>query len=137
MIVARLHAGEDILTTVQQVVRQYDVRSGVVSIIGAVSRATLGFFDREKREYRSNTFARDLEIVSCTGNIARLDDGTVVVHAHMVVADDEGHCYGGHVMNGCEVSATGEVTIIEGSVELHRAPDPTTGLALLALDDGP
>jgi predicted DNA-binding protein with PD1-like motif len=65
------------------------------------------------------------------GNISRLDDDSVVVHAHLVVSDEEGRCWGGHLMEGCEVSVTIELVIIETDVDLRRAKDEMTGLNLM------
>ncbi len=132
-IVARLYPGEDILQSLQRLVTQYDIRGGQLSLIGAVSQATLGYFDRERSQYHTFSLKEDLEVVSCVGNISRLEDDTVVVHAHMVTADRDGRCYGGHVMEGCTVSATIEVVITEFDRPLMRERDEVTGLNLLKL----
>ncbi|MGY5876246.1 MAG: DNA-binding protein [Candidatus Thorarchaeota archaeon] len=130
-IIARLEPGEDILSTVEALAVKYKIQSGQVSFIGAVSKAKLGYFDRESRVYDEITIDRDLEVVSGTGNIAVLDDESVVVHAHLVVADDEGICYGGHLMQGCEVSVTIELFITQYVGVLRRGKDETTGLNLI------
>ena len=74
---------------------------------------------------------RDLEVVSGMGDISRLDDDSVVVHVHLVVSYEEGRCWGGHLMEGCKVSVTIELVIIETDVDLRRAKDEKTGLNLL------
>ncbi|MHA1907958.1 MAG: PPC domain-containing DNA-binding protein [Candidatus Thorarchaeota archaeon] len=132
-IVARMEPGEDILETLETLVVEHDVRAGHLSLIGAVSKATLGYFDRKSNEYKSFILDEDLEVTSCIGNIARLENGSPVVHAHIAVADEEGKTFSGHLMKGCEVSVTIEVvlTILDG--ELTRGKDPTTGLNLLQL----
>ena len=132
-IVLRLFTGEDILDSIKRIADEYNIRGASLSLIGAVSKVVLGYFDMENREYRTFTVDEDLEVVSCVGNISRLEDGTVVVHAHMVTADSEGRCYGGHVMRGCEVSATIEVVITEFDRPLVRSRDESTGLNLLSL----
>ena len=100
-------------------------------MIGAISKATLGYFDRPSKTYKSFTVDEDLEVVSCIGNISRTKDGTPVIHAHMIVADEKGKCYGGHLMPGCEVSVTIEMIINVFDDEMIRAKDPETGLNLL------
>jgi predicted DNA-binding protein with PD1-like motif len=123
--------GDDILKTIQRVAQEHNVRSGQITLIGAVSRAKLGYFDREEGEYKDFLIERDLEVVSGMGNISRLSDDSIVVHAHLVVSDEEGRCWGGHLMEGCEVSVTIELVIIETTAELRRAKDEMTGLNLL------
>ncbi|MHA2385391.1 MAG: PPC domain-containing DNA-binding protein [Candidatus Thorarchaeota archaeon] len=131
VIISRMEPGDDILKTIQQVALEYNVKSGQVTLIGAVSGAKLGYFDRESGEYKDFLIERDLEVVSGMGNISRLDDDSIVVHAHLVVSDEEGRCWGGHLMEGCEVSVTIELVIIETDVDLRRAKDEKTGLNLL------
>ncbi|MHA2139912.1 MAG: PPC domain-containing DNA-binding protein [Candidatus Thorarchaeota archaeon] len=130
-IISRMEPGDDILKTIEQVALEHNVKSGQVTLIGAVSRAKLGYFDRETGGYKDFLLERDLEVVSGMGNISRLEDDSVVVHAHLVVSDEEGRCWGGHLMAGCEVSVTIELMIIETEVQLRRTRDDLTGLNLL------
>ena len=130
-IFARMEPGEDILTTIEAVALKHGVRAGQLTLIGAVSMAILGFFDRESMKYKTFTVDKDLEVVSCTGNIASTHEGGLIVHAHMIVADQDGRCYGGHLMPGCEVSVTIELIITEMNEDVQRAIDEATGLNLL------
>ncbi|MFW9966266.1 MAG: PPC domain-containing DNA-binding protein [Candidatus Thorarchaeota archaeon] len=131
VIISRMNPGDDILKTIEQVAVEHNVRSGQLTLIGAVSRAKLGYFDRESGKYKDFSVDRDLEVVSGMGNIARLEDDSVVVHAHLVVSDEDGRCWGGHLMSGCEVSVTIELVIIETASNLGRARDEATSLNLL------
>ncbi|MFX1260465.1 MAG: PPC domain-containing DNA-binding protein [Promethearchaeota archaeon] len=131
VIISRMDPGDDILRTIERTAQEHRVKSGQITLIGAVSRARLGYFDREAGEYKDFLIERDLEVVSGIGNISRLADGSIVVHAHLVVSDEEGKCWGGHLMEGCEVSVTIELVILETTTELRRAKDEMTGLNLL------
>ena len=133
-IVVRMEPGEDILSTIEAVADSYKIKSGYLTLIGAVSKANLGYFDRTSQEYKSFSIEEDLEVVSGMGNISRLHDDSVVVHAHVIVADEKGKCYGGHLNRGCEVSVTIELVIQEMDVDLRRARDDLTGLNLLDLN---
>jgi hypothetical protein len=125
-----MEPGEDVLETIETVAAKYGIRSGQVTLIGAISRATLGYFHIETNEYRDFTVDEDVEVVSCIGNISTLNS-RAMVHAHMIVADEAGKCYGGHLMSGCRVSVTIELVILETAEELTRARDEKTGLNLL------
>jgi predicted DNA-binding protein with PD1-like motif len=132
-LVARMSPGEDVLETLESLVTRYDVRAGCFSLIGAIASATLGYFDVNAKMYRVLTLKQDLEVTSCTGNISRLEDGTPVIHAHMVVANEKGESFSGHLMKGCRVSVTIEVVlnVLDGS--LVRVRDDKMGLNLLRL----
>jgi hypothetical protein len=73
-----------------------------------------------------------LEIVSCIGNIAVDEKDEVVIHAHIVVANEKGEAFGGHLMKNSYVGVTAELTIIESvGVNLQRIIDEKTKLKLL------
>jgi len=131
VIVARLEPGEDILKSIESIAADQNLSSGYLSLIGAVSKVHLGYFDLEAKIYRDFTIDEDLEIVSCVGNISRLEKD-YVVHAHIVASDVNGKCYAGHLMEGCKVSVTIEIVITEFP-EMKRARDEATGLNLLDL----
>jgi predicted DNA-binding protein with PD1-like motif len=131
VFISRMDPGDDILKTIERVGLEHDVKSGQITLIGAVSRAKLGYFDSNSGQYKDFVIERDLEVVSGVGNISRLEDDSIVVHAHLVVSDEEGRCWGGHLMEGCEVSVTIELVIIETNADLRRAKDERTGLNLM------
>ncbi|MBD3406785.1 MAG: DUF296 domain-containing protein [Candidatus Lokiarchaeota archaeon] len=132
IIVARLSPGEDVLDTVTKLAVENEVTSGQLTLIGAVGSAHLGYFDTEDKTYKSFQLDEDLEVVSCMGNIANHPEG-IIIHAHMIVANEDGKCYGGHLMTGTKVSVTIEVIIIETEDTFSRAKDAQTGLNLLNL----
>ena len=133
VIFARMFPGEDVLEAIETVAKEHGVRSGQLSLIGAVSKAKLGYFHIKVGEYRDFTVDEDVEVVSCIGDIST-HEGNLVVHAHMIVADEAGKCIGGHLLAGCEVSVTIELVIIETEIELIRKRDDVTGLNLLHID---
>jgi len=130
VIFAKMEPGEDVLGAIEEVAKKHDVQSGQLSLIGAVSKAKLGYFHREALEYRDFTIDEDVEVVSCIGDISTHEENPVI-HAHMIVADEKGKCWGGHLLPGCEVSVTIELVIIETKAKLIRKKDDLTGLNLL------
>jgi len=125
----RLPHGADLLEALTEQCRQRGITMGFVSVIGAVEGATIGYYDQKERVYRSSQIAGGLEITSCNGNIS-LKDGAVMVHAHILLSDDEGKTYGGHLMSPTTLFA-GEALIQELEGEpLEREYDEVTGLFL-------
>ena len=131
VIIAKMEKGEDVIKTIEKVASDHAVRTGQLTLIGAIEGARLGFFNRHSLEYVEFTVDEDLEVVSCMGDITTMQDGTLVVHAHMIAADEKGDCHGGHLLPGCKVSVTIELVIFETEDEIKRARDDSTGLNLM------
>jgi predicted DNA-binding protein with PD1-like motif len=131
VIMAKMEKGEDVIKTIEKVAVDHGVKTGQLTLIGAIEGARLGYFNRHSLEYVEFTVDEDLEVVSCMGDIATMDDGSLVVHAHMIAADDKGNCHGGHLFPGCKVSVTIELVIFETEDEIKRARDDSTGLNLM------
>ncbi len=97
--------------------------------IGAFSDVTLGYFDRERKEYKRIPLNEQVEVLSLVGNIAD-DGGRPKVHAHVVVGRSDGTAWGGHILEA-HVWPTLELVIEDEPEHLRRRSDPATGLALL------
>ncbi|MBM5804758.1 MAG: DNA-binding protein [Candidatus Verstraetearchaeota archaeon] len=118
----------DLLVSLKDVVKKLQIRSGIMMVIGALRNATLYYYLQDKKHFHKNMFEGPLEIASGTGNIAILDD-EIIVHCHLVLADRDGRCFGGHLAEGSRVFA-GEVYIRELSPPMKRRFDAKTGLNL-------
>ena len=132
--VFRLGEGTDVLKEILRIAREEKIRSGILMAIGALRSARFGFYVSAEEGYKIVELKRHLELLSCTGNIA-VSEGEPLVHAHIVVGDEEGHTYGGHLMEGTIVSPTVELHILEiGGLSLTRHFDAKTGLKLLSVE---
>lgn len=130
VIIERLESGEDILERLNDLVRQNKVKAGSFTAIGAVEKATLGFFVGEGK-YSTFSIKGPLEVVSCIGNVS-MRNGLHFIHAHMSLADHKGKACGGHLMPGCKVGATFEIILhAYDTIDLVRKLDSESGLYLL------
>jgi len=125
----RLERGDDILAGLIDFCNQEDIEAGNISAIGAVESGGVGYFDQVASEYRQVRFDQGMEIASLTGNIS-LKDSKLFLHCHVVLADQQGRCFGGHLLEGniafaCEFS----IQALTGEPPL-RLPDEATGLFL-------
>jgi len=108
------------------------VKAGFFMLIGALKCAVLGCYERG--EYVTRRLDGPLEVASCMGNFAVDEKGETIVHAHIVVSNEKGEAYGGHLMKGCRVGPTAELVVIEVTgVQLQRTYDEKTKLKLLKL----
>jgi predicted DNA-binding protein with PD1-like motif len=90
--------GSDLLKELEGFVRAKGINLAWLSGIGAVSRATIRYYDQVKKDWVDLELDQRLEVVSLTGNVSLLN-GEPIVHLHVVLADEEGRCYGGHLGN--------------------------------------
>jgi predicted DNA-binding protein with PD1-like motif len=61
-----------------------------------------------------------------------LREGTPFVHAHITLSDKEGRAFGGHLLPGCEVGATFELTLYSyDDIKLQRKFDAQRKLFLM------
>ena len=120
----------DLLKALYDFAKKNSVELGVFQVIGALKKAQLGYYNQDAKKYIDCvSLNKKLEIASCSGNIS-LKDFDVFVHAHVVLADHEGKCYGGHLMPGSKIFAA-EYCIKElRGLTLNRVHDPITGLSL-------
>lgn len=125
----RLPRGMDLAEAVVALAADRGIACAEVCAVGAVSRARIGYYLQDRRRYRELDFSEALEIVSCLGTITE-KDGAPFLHAHVVLAREDGSTVGGHLLPGTAIFAC-ECLIRElaGKVP-RRVHDPETGLSL-------
>jgi predicted DNA-binding protein with PD1-like motif len=128
-IIGRLNHGADLLEELTGICRQHDIRLGCIEAIGAVKKASIGFYDQQARAYAYLTLDKAMEITKLSGNVS-VKDGQVFVHAHVTLADDTGRAYGGHLAPGTIVFACECIIEAFEGPALERVFDEETGLAL-------
>lgn len=125
----RLPHGGDLINSIEEFCKKASIRMAAFSVIGAVSSATIGAYDQKQQVYV--TFKEDvaLEIVSCIGNVS-LKDGKPFIHAHILLADEQGKTIGGHLFSETIIYA-GEINLQELTGKpMERTYDNETGLML-------
>ncbi len=129
ILMGRLDHGADLLEEITQICSNENIQMGRVEAIGAVSGARLGFYNQQAREYQFYVSEEPLEILSLSGNIS-IKDGNVMVHAHVILSDENGDAFGGHLATGTTIFACEcLIEVFDGPV-LERLPDEKTGLPL-------
>lgn len=103
-----------------------------ITAVGAFERATIGWFDRKARDYRSIGVDQQCEVLSLVGDVALGTDGPQP-HIHAVLGLPDGSTRGGHLLDG-RVWPTLEVIIRETRADLRKTYRPEIGLALIDLD---
>ena len=124
--------GDELLEGLNQFAADKVLSASQISAIGAFSSLTLGYFDRDTKEYRRIVVDEQVEVLSLLGDIT-IENGNPKVHAHAIVGCSDGTTRGGHVMKAV-IWPTLEVIITESPAYLVRKQDPDTGLTLIDPD---
>ena len=128
----RLLEDEDLADTIKKKAEEAGVKAGLLLVIGSLKKVVLGYY--RGGIYENLILPGPLEIASGIGNIATSEKGEVMIHLHLVVTNEKGAAFGGHLMKGSPVGATAELIIIEAAnMNLIRAFDEKTKLNLLKL----
>jgi len=133
VIMGRLPQGQDLLIALNQLCKDQGVSLGEVRAIGAVTKAVVGFYDQDKRQYGFLPLDEPMEILSLTGNVS-IKDGKPFVHAHVVLGREDGSAVGGHLAEGSPIFAC-EVVLreLESQEPFVRGMDEGTSLPLWSM----
>jgi predicted DNA-binding protein with PD1-like motif len=121
--------GSDLLPELEGFVRAQHINLAWLSGVGAVSRATIRYYDQPKQTWIDLDFDRRLEVTGLWGNVSLLN-GEPIVHVHCVLADEEGHCYGGHLGHNTTVFNLEILMTTLSGPAVMRKMDPQTGLTI-------
>jgi predicted DNA-binding protein with PD1-like motif len=133
-----LDKGDEVVASVEAFAREHQLSAAQFTGLGALSRVTLGFFERERKDYRRIEMPEQVEVLVLNGIITLKPGGGHQVHPHIVVGKSDGSAWGGHLLSG-RVWPTLEVIVTEAPAHLRRRHDPETGLTLIdpAASSGP
>lgn len=125
----KLSKGKDLLEALADFCHDNQVKCGIVSVIGSVANATIGYYDPAKKRYEKTVINQPLELLNLTGNIS-IQDNRPMVHAHVTLSDEEYNVIGGHLMLGTKIYVCeAYVQELVGEPKVRRT-DKVTKLAL-------
>jgi uncharacterized protein len=125
----RCEIGDEVIATLTKFAADHNIHSGSIIGIGALLNPELGYYDIHTKSYTRKKFEGDYELVSLSGNFARMGENTIL-HCHAAFSDIEFRVIGGHLF-AADVAVTGEFYIRPGGINVERAPDAVTGLNLM------
>ena len=123
---------DEVVATLERFAQEHAIDAAHFTAIGAFSRAMLGYFSWEQKEYLKIPVDEQVEVLTLAGDIAS-QDGKRKVHAHAVLGRRDGSTVGGHLLQA-HVRPTLELMLTESPAHLRRAHDPETGLALIRIE---
>jgi predicted DNA-binding protein with PD1-like motif len=123
------YQGDEAFSGLLEFAEKYHVTSAHFTAIGALNKATLGWFDPQRKMYKKIPIYGQHEVIAMSGDIA-LYQGKPVVHTHMVVGSPDGTTRAGHVLDAY-VSPTLEAMVTVDPIAMHKRHDPETDLTLI------
>ena len=124
-----LDTGDEVSSELGKFVREQEVEAASITAIGAFSRAVLGYFQWETKQYKKIAVDEQVEVLSLLGDVAVAAEGPTL-HLHAVLGRSDGSVVGGHLLEAY-VRPTLKVILIQPPSYLRKRRDPETGLALL------
>ena len=125
--IVSLAPDDEILASLNQFVKDQQIKSGYIIGIGAVKSARLGHYSVKSKRYTERKIKKPMELVNLTGIIT-----TGKVHLHATLGTQMFQTFSGHLA-GAVISAACEIIIVETKEEVKRKKDETVGLELLNL----
>ncbi|MFO8020547.1 MAG: DNA-binding protein [Promethearchaeia archaeon] len=135
VIVGKAEPGEDLIDVVTELVKKHEIKGGLINIIGAFEKLTIGYFDLDTQEYLYKTFDENVELLPTMGNISyNKETGEPIIHLHTMVGKSNYSIMGGHLSQPSIISVTGEIFIYEFDKKIYRSVDEKFDLTLLDLE---
>jgi predicted DNA-binding protein with PD1-like motif len=131
-LLIRAKHNSELVRFITELAENREITTAAFTVIGAVKRAKLGFYDQEKHEYHEIIVDSPHEIASCIGNVSS-KNGKAFVHAHAVLADESGKTEAGHILEATVFAAEIYLRELKGK-KLERVYDEETGLYLWKID---
>src|SRR5688572_20762966 len=113
--------GDEVVAELTAFAKAHALGAAHFTAIGAFSGVTLGYFDRERKEYTKIPMPEQVEVLSLVGDVAQ-QDGEPKIHAHVVVGKRDGTAHGGHLLDA-RVWPTLELILVESPRTLARRSD--------------
>jgi uncharacterized protein len=125
-----LDSGEEAFAALTKFANDAGITAASLTAIGAFERATVGWFDVDRKSYKEIEVSQQCEVLSAIGDVAVGDDGKASLHVHVVLGLSDGTTRGGHLLNG-KVRPTLEVVLTDTPTHLRRKKKPDIGIALI------
>lgn len=125
-----LETGDEAMGCLQTFVEKERISAAQLTGIGALSHATLCYFDWETKAYQPIPVGEQVEVASLVGDVALSPEGKPALHIHVVLGRRNGSALAGHLAEA-HVRPTLEVIVTEPPEHLLKAHDPESGLALI------
>ena len=131
-IYVRFDKGDEILSKLEEVCKNENIKAASVSGIGGCGEIVVGTYNLEKKDYIIEEKSGLFEMISLTGNVTLDEKDNPYIHAHAIfsyIDDNNKSCIiGGHLKKAV-ILLTGEIVINPVNNEvIKRVKDASSAL---------
>src|SRR5437762_13957358 len=90
--------GDEVTVNLLQFAKENQLKASYFTALGSFSNATLGFFERARKDYKRIEIEEQVEVMSLFGNLAQDESGQRKLHAHVVIGKPDGSAHGVHML---------------------------------------
>ncbi|OGH00991.1 MAG: hypothetical protein A2600_00985 [Candidatus Lambdaproteobacteria bacterium RIFOXYD1_FULL_56_27] len=127
-IFVSLEPGEAVQGSLVALATELGLGAAWVQGIGVIDRLELGFYQRETRDYKTQRFDGDFEVLTLVGNLST-KEGAPFLHLHGSFSGPDFLVRGGHFLGG-QVSVSAEFVLQPSSLPIQRKYSPQSNLFL-------
>jgi predicted DNA-binding protein with PD1-like motif len=129
----RFESGEQVAASLLVWLEAEGIGYATMTGLGAVSGATVSYWNSETREYEQHQLDEQMEIVSLIGNVS-IKEGQPFTHIHVTLGRRDLSIVGGH-FNDAIVHPNLEVWVRPEAQAVERTLDESCGLYLMHLSE--
>ncbi|QIY90077.1 PPC domain-containing DNA-binding protein [Chryseobacterium gallinarum] len=117
-----------IVETLTDFIKNQHITAGEVTGIGAVSEATLRFFNPSTKNYVDKTFKEQMEVTNISGNVSEAE-GNPLLHLHITLGREDYTALAGHLLDAT-VRGAAEFIFYPLNTRVIKVKDEETGINL-------
>ncbi|WP_238349617.1 PPC domain-containing DNA-binding protein [Chryseobacterium cucumeris] len=122
----------NIVETLTDFIQNQNIRAGEVTGIGAVSEATLRFFNPATKKYVDRTFKEQMEVTNISGNVSEIE-GKQTLHLHITLGRQDYTALAGHLLDA-KIQGAGEFIFYPLATRVVKIKNEETGINFYDFD---
>ncbi|MFP8892633.1 MULTISPECIES: PPC domain-containing DNA-binding protein [Chryseobacterium] len=116
----------NIVEALTDFIQNQNIRAGEVTGIGAVSEATLRFFNPATKKYVDRTFKEQMEVTNISGNVSEIE-GEQTLHLHITLGRQDYTALAGHLLEA-KIQGAGEFIFYPLATRVVKIKNEETGI---------
>ena len=129
----RFESGERVAASLLAWLKAEGIGFATMTGLGAVSGATISYWNAQTREYEQHQLDEQMEVVSLIGNVS-MKEGEPFAHIHVALGRRDLSIIGGH-FNDAVVHPNLELWVRPEADAVERILDETSGLYVMQLTE--
>jgi len=126
--IVSLNNHSSIVEALTDFIQNQNIQAGEVTGIGAVSEATLRFFNPSTKKYVDKTFKEQMEVTNISGNVSEIE-GKPALHLHITLGREDYTALAGHLLEA-KIQGAAEFIFYPLNTRVVKMKNEETGINL-------